>query len=444
MPPFSSTSGGGCLKRRLATTLADQVVSSASNFLVVLAVARISTVAGFGAFSLAFLVSQMALGLMRAGGGDVLLIRSSETGSPPDRDPHRALSFVFAFALAVAAGMAVIGTLVGGEVSAPLTAIAVVLVPVLLEDCYRYVFFAHSSPHKAIVIDTVWLLAQLLGFVLASEGVVPQTPAALILIWGAGAALACLCAAAMARVAPGIDAPAWVRAARHRVAGLMADFMLLTGTSYLGVTLIPLVASLPVVAALRGAQFLFNPFVALLASVRVVALPVLARQLAQGSSAAYRRTSLSMSGALSVLAIAYASAVLLLPNSVGVQLLGDSWSSVSAILLPISLAYLGQAVTYPAIEGLRALGSSRRLLATRATGAIVTVACMVTGAALYGAEGGAIGICAARWGLALLWQVSLRAALARRPEIAPAPAAALTEDREVEEELIVLDGESLP
>jgi O-antigen/teichoic acid export membrane protein len=427
---------------RFGITLADQIVSSASNLLVVLAVARISGIAEFGAFSLAFLVYQMALGLMRAGAGDVLLIRSATVESL-DQDPHRALSFVLVFAVPVAAATGIAGLLADGAFGKLLTMVAIVLVPVLLEDCYRYVFFARSSPRNAIVIDTVWLLTQLTGFVLAAAGTLPETTAGLMLIWGASAGLACLCGAALAKVLPGLNGVAWVRAARHRVVGLMTDFMLLSGTTYVGFGLIPLVGSLSTVAALRGALLLFNPLLAFLTSIRVIALPTLTRRLAEGPWS-YRGFALRLSAALSGLAIVYASIILLLPDSVGIQLLGNSWHSVNAILLPVSLAYLAGAVSYPAMEGLRALGNARRLIATRAAGAVLMVVGLIAGSALSGAMGGAIGMCAARWGTALLWQMSLRASLVAQPASVKAEPVMLAEDVEVEEELILLDGENLP
>lgn len=400
------------MRRRLPTTLADQILSSASNFLVVVAVARVSGIAEFGAFSLIFLIYQMALGLMRAGAGDVLLIRSSTAETQRAGDPHHALSFVLAFAVPAAAATGAVGVLLaGGPHGELMIAIAIVLVPALLQDCYRYIFFARSQPQRAVVIDTVWLVAQLGGFALAAIAVLPETPSALILIWGSAAALSCLCGASLARVVPGLTGMSWLRMARHRAAGLMADFMLLTGVGYIGLALIPLVANLPTMAALRGARFLFNPFLASLTGIRVIALPTLTRRIARGKQHYYRAARL-LGGTLVTVAVVYSAILLLLPDSIGAQLLGDSWTSVSAILVPVALAYMAQAVAYSAVEGLRVVGSASRLLTTRAIGSTLTIGLMLAGAATSGAMGGAIGMCVGRWSIALLWQVSLRKALA--------------------------------
>jgi O-antigen/teichoic acid export membrane protein len=401
------------MSRRLGIVLADQVLSSASNFLVVIAVARVAGVDAFGAFMLAFLVYQLMLGVLRAGAGDVLLIRSADREAPRESDPGHALGFVLATAVPAAMLTGLSGALIGGQMRAPLIAIAIVLTPSLLQDCYRYVFFAASRPRAAVLIDSTWLAAQLGGFGLAAAGVLPGTTTSLVLIWGTGATLSCACGALFSRTLPSLDVLAWVRAARHRVGGLVADFMLLTGVTYLGFALLPLVSSLSTIAALRGAQFLFNPLLAVFTSVRVVALPILAERLREGG-ASYRGTALRMGAALSVLTITYSAVVLLLPESVGVQILGESWTAVQSILVPTALAALAGAVSYPAAEALRALGGARRLLATRAVGATAAVGAMLAGAAAGGASGGAIGAAIARWGAAVGWQISLRAALADR------------------------------
>lgn len=401
------------MSRRLGITLTDQVVSSASNFLVVLAVARVADIDEFGAFSLAYLVYQVALGVLRAGAGDVLLIRSAEADGARTADPRQALGFVLLAAVPVALLTGLAGLLAGGPMRGPLLAIAIVLVPCLLQDGYRYVLFARSRPRGAVLIDAIWLTAQLAGFALAAVGALPETGQALVLIWGAGAALSCLGGAALTETLPRPGALAWVREGRGQVGGLMADFMLLTGTSYLGFALVPLVAGLSTVAALRGAQFLFNPFVALLAGIRIVALPALTRRLADRASP-FHSLALRMGAALSAAFVAYAAVVLLLPDSAGEQLLGESWQPVSEILPWIALAFLARTVVYPATESVRVLGDARSLLVTRAAASAVTVACLVVGAALGGATGGAIGMCAAFWGAGMFWFVALRVSLARR------------------------------
>jgi O-antigen/teichoic acid export membrane protein len=431
------------LTRRLGITLADQAISSASNFLVVLAVARVSGVSGFGAFTLAFLAYQLALGSLRAGAGDVLLIRSAEVARSRDADARQALGFVLAAAAPAAAITCAVGALVGDELGGSLLAIGIVLIPTLLEDCYRYVLFAASRPRSAVVIDSVWLIAQLGGFALASQGALPNDPSALILVWGAGATIACACGGVLAGFPPALGALAWIRAAPHRVGGLMADFMLLTGTSYLGFALVPLVASLSTVAALRGALLLFNPLAAFLTSVRVVALPALTRGLVDGK-ARYRSVSIRLSAGLALVTVVYSAVVLAIPDGVGKQILGRSWLAASAILLPVSVAYLARAISYPATEALRALGDARRLIATRAACAAAIVFSLVVGAAVSGATGAAVGLAGVYWATAAFWQLSLRGSLARREGSVPLPSHALTADEETEEELIALDGDNLP
>lgn len=428
------------MSKRLGITLTDQVLSSASNFLVVVAVARVTGVDGFGAFTLAFLAYQLALGVLRAGAGDVLLIRSTEPDASHEADARQALGFVLAAALAAAALTGLGGALAGGPMRAPLLAIAVALVPSLLQDCYRYVFFASSRPYGAVAIDSAWLAAQLAGFALAATGALPESTAAIVLIWGAGATLSCACGTLLSGVLPALDALAWVRAARHRIGGLMADFMLLTGIVYLGFALLPLVGSLATVAALRGAQFLFNPLLSFLASVRVVALPVLARHLRDGASS-YRGTALRISAALSGLTIAYSAAALVLPDSIGTAILGDTWGSVTPILVPTAIGVLAGTVSYPAMEALRALGGAQRLLLTRGVTATTTVGAMLAGTAAAGAGGGAYGAAAARLGATLVWQLSLRAALTDRMDSSGKDVLSPHGNREAEDELIVIDGD---
>jgi O-antigen/teichoic acid export membrane protein len=187
-----------------------------------------------------------------------------------------------------------------------------------------------------------------------------------------------------------------------RVSSFLADFILMTGSIYISIYVVALVGSTEDVAALRGGLLLYSPVDTVVAGVRILALPVLARSLATGRQAlriAARRLMLVyllVAGGWSILVIA-------LPDRVGKALLGKTWVIAGPLLPLLAVACAGRYAVFPALDGIRAHGGGRQLVSVRVLTTALTFSSVVIGTAVDGSLGAAGGLAAAYIFEAGLW-----------------------------------------
>ena len=129
--------------RRVGWGVADQGVSSLTNFAVSIYVARTLGAAQFGAFSLAYVTYGFALNASRGLSTDPLMVRFSGTDLPTWR---RAVATCTGTAAIVGliAGLFVLGAaaLISGTAGAAFLALGLTLPGLMLQDSWRYSFFA--------------------------------------------------------------------------------------------------------------------------------------------------------------------------------------------------------------------------------------------------------------------------------------------------------------
>src|ERR687892_232608 len=251
----------------LGWTGLDQLLSSVSNVVVSLAVARAAGVDGLGAYTVAFALSIVVLGFQRALITEPLLAIPASEG--PDGHPRRALGAVAMLAVGSATAL-VLGGLLSNR--SELVALAAVIAFVCLQDAYRYVLFRRRRAHLAAVIDAVWLIASVAGWpLITSRG----TATTAVLVWGIGAGLSALLGARIAGVLPSPGRAAirwWSREARP-----LGGFLALTSIVYAvggQVTVLGLATVLGegALGELRAAQILFGPI--LLLKARMTGKPL--------------------------------------------------------------------------------------------------------------------------------------------------------------------------
>lgn len=173
---------------RLSWGLADQAASSMSNFAVGIYVARSLGPAAFGAFSLAWVTYGVVLNVSRGLATDPLVVRFSGV---PDASWRSAVVRSSGTALGVGttigAACLLIGLALGGSVGPAFAVLGVVLPGLLLQDAWRFAFFAAGTGQKAFVNDLVWGVALVPALVVAAH---VGSVAAFVLAWGASASVA--------------------------------------------------------------------------------------------------------------------------------------------------------------------------------------------------------------------------------------------------------------
>ena len=409
--------------QRVGWSLVDQGLSSASNLVLALAVARSVPSVDFGAFGLAVATYILAIGVARALTSEPFLVRHSTSTPEKSKDTAGGSAATSALiGLALGSVLVLGGLLVGPGSPRPLYAVSAFLPALLLQDHWRYVLVAQRRPRSAALNDLTWLILQLLGTVLLIVDRSTRSSTNWILMWGTGGAMCSVLGAWQCGAVPNFrKIRSWFHAERHLMAGFVAEFAFSTGSA--PVTLIGLgaIGGLRAVAGIRGAQTLFGPFY-------VVSAGALLALIAEGSRIATsrpRQLPIAMSvagGSLGLAAIGVTGLLTILPTSLGHAILGETWSRAHSVvpLYGIGVAFSG--ATIGAICGLRALQAVKISLRCRLIAGPLLFGLPLLGAAIDSAPGYVIGwSIGAGINMGVLWKgfsIALRAPHHdRRPDL---------------------------
>ena len=142
---------------RLSWGVADQGMSSLTNFAVSIYIARTLGAVQFGAFSLAYVTYGFALQASRGLTTDPLLVRFSGTDLPTWRRAVATCTGAAALTgLATGACVLVAAALLGGPARLAFFALGLTLPGLLLQDSWRFAFFALGRGSQAFLNDTIW------------------------------------------------------------------------------------------------------------------------------------------------------------------------------------------------------------------------------------------------------------------------------------------------
>ncbi|MET9900682.1 hypothetical protein [Streptomyces sp. NPDC006446] len=397
---------------RLSWGLADQAASSMTNFAVGIYVARSLGVTAFGVFGLAWVTYGVVLSVSRGLATDPLVVRFSGV---PDASWRGAVarSSGTALGVGVAIGLAclAVGLALGGSVGPAFACLGVMLPGLLLQDAWRYAFFAAGTGRKAFVNDLVWGVALVPAMVVAAR---VGSVAAFVLAWGVSAAVAAAYGCLQSGIRPRMTgARGWLREQRDLSYRYLAENVGVSGASQLRAYGLGAIVGVGAVGAVRGAELLLGPFLAVLMGLSLVTVAEAARVLRR---APHRLATfcLLLGAGQAVAALLWGAALLLVPDRLGAFVLGDVWSSASGLIVPATLGVAGAGLGTGAAAGLRALGAARRSLRSQLFASSCYVGGGLGGAAVAGTVGSAWGVAAATVCSSAVWWLQLRSALRER------------------------------
>ncbi|WP_327318815.1 hypothetical protein [Streptomyces sp. NBC_01235] len=397
---------------RLSWGLADQAASSISNFAVGIYVARSLGVTAFGVFSLAWVTYGVVLNVSRGLATDPLMVRFS---GAPDASWRGAVARSSGTALGVGTAIGVpcllAGLALGGRVGPAFACLGVMLPGLLLQDAWRFSFFAAGAGRKAFVNDLVWGVALVPAMVVAAH---VGSVAAFVLAWGASAAVAAAYGCLQSGIRPRMTgARGWLREQRDLGYRYLVENVSLSGASQLRAYGLGALVGVGAVGAVRGAELLMGPFLAVLMGLSLVTVPEAARVLRQ---APHRLGAfcLLLGGGQATGALLWGGALLLTPDRLGELVLGGVWHSAAQLIMPITLSVAGAGLGTGAAAGLRALGAARRSLRCQLFASACYVGGGLGGAAVAGTVGSAWGVAAATVSGSAVWWLQLRSALRER------------------------------
>ncbi|RSM99396.1 hypothetical protein DMH25_28335 [Streptomyces sp. WAC 01325] len=394
---------------RLSWGLADQAASSISNFAVGIYVARSLGVTAFGVFSLAWVTYGVVLNVSRGLATDPLVVRFSGV---PDTAWRGAVARSSGTALGVGATIGaacvVAGLALGGQVGPAFAGLGVMLPGLLLQDAWRYAFFAAGTGRKAFVNDVVWGVALVPAMLLAARA---GSVAAFVLAWGASATVAAGYGYVQSGILPRTaQARDWLREQRDLGYRYLVENVSLSGASQLRAYGLGAIVGVGAVGAVRGAELLLGPFLAVLMGLSLVTVAEAARVLRRAPDR-LGRFCLLLGGGQAVAALCWGGALLLMPDRLGELVLGDVWHSAAQLIVPVTLGVAGAGLGTGAAAGLRALAAARRSLRCQLFASACYVAGGLGGAALAGTVGSAWGVATATLAASAVWWLQLRSAL---------------------------------
>ena len=159
----------------------DQAMSSASNGLIVLAVARVASVDAFGAATLLFAFAAAAMGIGRGALGTPIMLAAGSGQAELRREAGFATTTALVFGLTVSCAAAVAAFLLSVPEMGVAFAVAMPLVVVV--DVYRYALISASKPHLALTWDAVWAIGSALLFVVTLLWRNALNDVAMVLCW---------------------------------------------------------------------------------------------------------------------------------------------------------------------------------------------------------------------------------------------------------------------
>lgn len=395
---------------RLSWGLGDQAVSSLVSLAVGLYVAHELGTTAFGIFTLAWVTYGVILNVSRGLATDPLMVRFSGVATDSWR-PAAGHATGTAVAVGAVSGSLslVAGLAIGGHLGAAFVALGVVVPLVLLQDAWRFAFFTVGLGKHAFISEVVWAVALIPAMLIAAH---LGTVVAFVLGWGLASGVAavysCLTAGVLPQLRGSLD---WMR--RHGDLGkrYMIENVSNSGASQLRMYGLGAIAGLASVGAVRGAELLLGPFLALLMGLSLVTVAEGARVLRRDPHRLLPFCAVLGAGQAAA-ALAWGMVLLIgLPDEVGHALLGTVWDSASALILPVTLSVAGAGFASGAAAGLRALGAAKRSLRVQLISSGCYFGFGVTGAVVAGAPGSAWGTATAVLGGSVLWWLQLRAGL---------------------------------
>lgn len=390
--------------QRLSWGVADQAMSSISNFAVNIYIARTLGAVQYGAFALAYVTYGFALNASRGLATDPLLVRFSGTDvSTWRRAVTKCTGTAATVGLTIGTIILAAAALLSGTARLAFLALGLTLPGLMLQDSWRYSFFALGRGGQAFLNDTVWTVALIPALVLL-RATGHASVFWFVFAWGAAAGVAAAIGPLQARTAPRLSG-AWDWVSRHRDLG---PRYLVEGVSNNAAGLlrnygVGLILGLAAVGYVQAATTLMGPFMVIYFGMGLVTLPEAARVLRR-SPRHLPTFCLLVSGGLGILGLAWGIILLVaLPRGLGHLMLGDLWKPTYPLVWPTTLSIIGSCASVGAGTGLHALGAARRSLSAMVIGSALSVILSVAGTVIYGVAGTMIGTAVAAWIMALLF-----------------------------------------
>lgn len=368
---------------RISWGIADQGMFSLTNFLLNIFVARTLGAEQFGAFTLAYVTYGVANNVLRGLSTEPLLVRFSATSTQTWR---RATSGSMGTALLVglATGCCALaaGIVMPGTTGLAFTALGLVLPGLMLQDSWRYAFFAAGRGQHAFLNDLLYAVVEIpLLFVVKATG--HTNVFWFCLAWGAGAAAGAVAGGFQARVVPSLTGSlSWLKAHRDLGPRFLVENVGTNAASTLRTYAVSPLLGLESVGYMQAATVLIGPLNILLSGVSMIAIPEAAALMRRAPRKAVACCAAISAGQTLLTVVGTVALLIGLPLGVGHLMLGSLWHKASPLVIPTALALAASCAGSGASTGLHAMGVAKRSMRVALIVAVLSVSLAITGAAL--------------------------------------------------------------
>lgn len=375
-------------------TAVDQILSSASNALMILALAQVASVDQFGTAALMLAVITMCLGFNRGAIGTVLLLLSNAVREDVRAEGGYAVTWAFG-TLLIAASAVVVTSAALGEVWLGV-AFACVAPVIAMQDTLRLASLAMGNALAAVISDGVWAVLVAALFFVNSTGLWHSTEGT-VYAWGAGGAVGLIVLIASTGITPSFQriftwwGVYWRSRLRYGF-----NYSLDQVGAFMMTAIATAVVGAAAAASLRGAFTLFGPLAILITASSLIFVPQ--ARLATDSVAKQWRRMMISSGFMSLLGLATVAALLAIPNPVGRVILGDVWEPAMSVVPFIGISCVAIAWLVSGYNMLAAQGMSAALLRVHALQLVLIVIFSAIGGLVFDTAAGiAVGEAVASW-----------------------------------------------
>ena len=429
-------------RARIAVTLADQAVSSASNFATGVVIARLSGAAQFGEYMLVLTLWLVVVGIHR-----VVITEPMLVTSPSEEDRRklvaRGVSAELLLGGAVSLFVAAAGALsvVGGlHVGTLLLALSPWFIPLLIQDFWRAMSFQDRRPGLALANDLLFVAVQF-GFVAVFVAVGWRDPAYVIAAWGLGATAGALLGLKWFPASGSLPA-GWSLARRLWPTSrwMLADFVTGYASDQGYLAFVALLLPSVEYGGFRAATSLMGPTVVILLAGGNIGLPEAARRADSARPGELRRFARQLTLGTFICIAGYGAVVTVGGRTILSAVYGPEFARFGSLATLVAVAYVVMVSVFGQGIALKAAGRMRRLWRVRILVAVASFTSVVLLVRWFGTSGAgwaavATGACYAA-GVYTVYRTELRtlpAGPAGDPESGPTIVAAMVPEPVVPE-----------
>lgn len=368
-------------------TLADQLISSASNFMLGVLIARAGGADALGSFGVAFLIWLAVVGINRA----VVTEPMTVTG-PTDRRNARIPDGLLASLLLGVVCSVLLGTVwaaleLAGVDGMVLLALALCIPSLLAQDYCRSMAFRLRRPDHALLSDASFALVQVAASVAVFAVGATSTPA-FVGAWGLGATAGAVVGIRVNSIPPTVSGGlAHLRALWPRSRWFLAEFCTAFPADQGYLLLLPVLLGTDQFGFYRAGAALVGPVVVVLIAGGNIGLPESVRRLRQDGMRGLAGYAKRLTAVILTVTMLYCGLLAVFAEPMLRLVYGDEFTGAVTVTRLIAVQYVLLALSFGFGQAVKAAGRMRQLWASRAVSGVLSITAVIVLAREFGLIG---------------------------------------------------------